>query len=164
MEKIKFALRHMLMATICVTFVVFSANAQTNTSRKKSKVPEIQFDKTVHDYGNIMQGDNGECEFKFKNTGKEPLILTNVYSSCGCTVPSWPKEPIMPGKSEEIKVKYNTTRIGTINKKVTVISNAVNTPVELYIKGKVSSKPAETLPEKTQSPLESTQKKQAQPF
>jgi hypothetical protein len=103
-----------------------------------------------------MQGDNGECEFKFKNTGKEPLILSNVYSSCGCTVPSWPKEPIMPGKSEVIKVKYNTSRLGTINKKVTVISNAVNNPIELFIKGNVSAKPAETLPEKTQSPIETT--------
>lgn len=146
-----------VLTTICISIGIFSINAQTTkSSTKKSKAPEIIFEKTTHDYGNIMSGDDGECEFKFKNTGKEPLVLTNVYSSCGCTVPVWPKEPIMPGKSETIKVKYNTYRLGTINKKVTVISNAENGTIELFIKGNVSAKPAETLPEKTQSPIETT--------
>lgn len=108
----------------------------------------IQFDKNVHDYGSIYQNDNGECEFTFTNTGKVPLVLTNVYSSCGCTVPSWPKEPTMPGKSNVIKVKYNTSRLGSINKTVTVESNAANGTVRLSIKGNVLIRPAETLPEK----------------
>lgn len=156
MRSLNKSLRIVSVIMLLISFAFLPLSAQTNAPAKKAKVPEIQFDKTVHDYGNIMQGDNGECEFKFKNTGKEPLILSNVYSSCGCTVPSWPKEPIMPGKSDVIKVKYNTSRLGTINKKVTVISNAVNNPVELFIKGNVSAKPAETLPEKTQSPIETT--------
>lgn len=156
MRSLNKSLRIVSVITLLISFAILPLSAQTKEPTKKVKAPEIQFEKTVHDYGNIMQGDNGECEFKFKNTGKEPLILSNVYSSCGCTVPSWPKEPIMPGKSEVIKVKYNTSRLGTINKKVTVISNAVSTPIELFIKGNVSAKPAETLPEKTQSPIETT--------
>ncbi len=164
MKKINNVLRILLMTTMCISFAALTASAQEKAApKKKSKAPVIQFDKTTHDYGNIMQGDNGECEFKFKNTGKEPLILTNVYSSCGCTVPVWPTEPIMPGKTAVIKVKYNTTRLGTINKKVTVVSNAENGTIELFIKGNVSAKPEETLPDKTSSPVESTQAPQ-KPF
>ena len=162
MRRLNKALHVIVLTTICISIAVLSVNAQSpKPSNKKSKAPKIIFDTTVHDYGNIMSGDDGTCEFKFKNTGKEPLILTNVYSSCGCTVPSWPKEPIMPGKSETSKVKYNTNRLGTINKKVTVVSNSENGTIELFIKGNVSAKPAETLPEKNQSPVE---QKNNQPF
>ena len=123
---------------------------------------KISFDKTTHDYGSIYQDSDGNCVFTFTNTGKAPLILTNVYSSCGCTVPSWPKEPTMPGKSNTIKVKYNTTRIGAINKTITVESNASNGTVKLRIKGNVLVKPTETLPEKEESPL-NAQPKQDEP-
>ncbi|MFM7216532.1 MAG: DUF1573 domain-containing protein, partial [Bacteroidota bacterium] len=61
--------------------------------------PEITFEKELHDYGTIKQGADGNCEFKFKNTGKEPLIITNARGSCGCTVPTYPKEPIMKGQT-----------------------------------------------------------------
>ena len=71
--------------------------------------PEIEFEKLVHDYGEVEYNGNGECEFRFTNTGNEPLILQKPKSSCGCTVPSWPKEPILPGESEVIKVTYKTT-------------------------------------------------------
>ena len=85
----------------------------------------------------------------FKNTGKEPLILSEVRSSCGCTVPAWPREPILGGKSDTIKVRYATNRLGIINKTITVNSNAKNGPVILRISGKVVDKPAEAMPEKT---------------
>jgi len=110
--------------------------------------PEISFEKTVHDYGTIVQGADGTSEFKFTNTGKEPLILSKPVSSCGCTVPTWPKEPIMPGNSNVIKVTYNTNSIGPINKKVTVYSNGKTGKVQLSITGRVVAKPVETLPEK----------------
>ncbi|MFZ4564295.1 MAG: DUF1573 domain-containing protein [Bacteroidales bacterium] len=110
---------------------------------------EISFAKTVHDYGTIVQGSDGTCEFKFTNTGKEPLILSRPQSSCGCTVPTWPQEPILPGKSDVIKVTYNTNNIGPINKTVTVNSNAKTARIILQIKGTVTAKPATTLPEKT---------------
>ncbi len=127
---------------------VFSAFAQNTTEQKSKKVkePEITFESLVHDYGNIMQGDNGTCEFVFKNTGKADLILTNCRASCGCTVPSWPKDPIAPGKKGVIKVTYNTKRIGAINKSITVESNAVNNRVVLKINGNVAAKPAEAAP------------------
>lgn len=134
---------------------LFAGNAQENVNgkTKKEKVPEITFESLVHDYGNILQGDNGTCEFVFKNTGKADLLLTNCRSSCGCTVPEWPKDPIAPGKKAVIKVKYNTQRIGVINKSITVESNAVNNRVILSIKGNVSSKPVEAAPSNEATPL-----------
>jgi hypothetical protein len=111
--------------------------------------PEITFDKLVHDYGTLVQGADGTCEFKFTNTGKEPLILSKPQSSCGCTVPTWPQEPILPGKSDVIKVTYATHNVGPINKTVTVTSNAKNGRIVLSIKGNVIAKPAENVPEKT---------------
>ncbi len=108
-----------------------------------ASLADIKMDKTTHDYGNIMQGANGECEFKFTNTGKEPLVITNCQGSCGCTVPQCPKEPILPGKSSVIKVKYDTNRVGGIYKTVTVTSNAKSGNVVLTIKGNVEAKPVE---------------------
>jgi len=115
----------------------FSLFAQTSKTTVKET---IVFDKTVHDYGTIVQNADGNCEFQFTNKGKEPLVLSNVSSSCGCTVPTWPREPIAPGKSASIKVKYDTNRVGLINKSITVSSNAANNPVVLQIKGNVTPK------------------------
>ena len=112
--------------------------------------PEIEFEKVVHDYGEVPYNGNGECEFRFSNTGDAPLLIQKPKSSCGCTIPSWPQEPILPGESDIIKVTYRTNRPGIINKTVTVTSNAVNNPtVVLRIKGRVLDQPTETLPEKT---------------
>ena len=111
---------------------------------------EIKFEKVVHDYGNVPFNGNGECEFRFTNTGTEPLLVLKPKSSCGCTIPSWPQEPILPGESDVIKVTYRTNRPGIINKTVTVTSNAVNNPtVVLHIKGRVLDQTTEVLPEKT---------------
>ncbi|MBN1199787.1 MAG: DUF1573 domain-containing protein [Bacteroidales bacterium] len=121
---------------------------QATSLTDNPNAPEISFEKTVHDYGTIVKGGDGTCEFKFTNTGKEPLILSRPISSCGCTVPTWPKEPILPGKSDVIKVTYNTINVGPINKTVTIYSNAVTSKVMLAIKGKVVAAPVETVPEK----------------
>ena len=140
-----------VFSILLVMAFVFAGVAQNDEAQpkksKKVKAPEITFVKLVHDYGQIEQGGNGECEFEFKNTGKADLILTNCRSSCGCTVPSWPKDPIPPGKKAVIKVKYNTQRIGQINKTITVESNAVNDRVVLKITGNVNAKPTEAAPE-----------------
>ena len=88
---------------------------------------EISFDKSTHDYGQIEKSANGECIFVFTNTGNKPLKISNAKGSCGCTVPQWPREEIAPGATGEIKVKYDTKRIGVINKSVTIQSNAMNT-------------------------------------
>lgn len=112
------------------------AQNETNTSPVNGAV--IQFENTVHDYGDVPLNGNGECEFEFTNTGNEPLILSRPTSTCGCTVPSWPKQPILPGEKEKIKVTYNTRKAGPINKTVTVTSNDKNgTKVVLRIKGRV---------------------------
>jgi len=100
--------------------------------------PEMVLNKDIHDYGTIVQNANGISHFTITNTGNKPLILANVKSSCGCTVPKWSKEPIMPGESTEIDVKYATNRIGPINKSITITSNATNSPTKVIrIKGKV---------------------------
>lgn len=115
--------------------------------------PEISFEKTTHQFGQIPYNGNGTYEFVFKNTGNEPLILSQPKSSCGCTVPEWPKKPILPGETDVIKVTYkNTNRPGSFSKYVTIFSNAkTNKEVKLYIKGTVMNAPTEALPTKDNS-------------
>ena len=113
----------------------------------------IEFEKDVHDYGTIQQNANGTYEFKFTNTGNEPLTISNAKGSCGCTVPEWPKEPIAPGESGVIKVKYDTKRVGPFGKSVTLQSNATNEPTKtLRIKGKVEKASDEGPVNKTGAP------------
>ncbi len=123
--------------------------AMAQEEKAKVNGPEISFEKLIHDYGDVPFNGNGECEFVFTNTGNEPLIVQKPKSSCGCTVPSWPKEPILPGESDVIKVTYRTSRAGIINKSVTVTSNAIeNSTVVLRIKGRVLDQPTEAMPAK----------------
>lgn len=132
----------LLLSLISIFIVSINAFAQ------QTKGAGIKFEYTEYDYGTIYQGADGSCEFKFKNTGDEPLVLSSVRSSCGCTVPSWPKDPILPGQSGSIKVTYDTKRIGTISKQISVVSNAKEPTLTLSIKGTVLQKPNEVLPEK----------------
>lgn len=102
--------------------------------------PKISFEKEVHDYGKVKHGADGTVDFTFTNTGNAPLILSDAKGSCSCTVPKWPKEPIAPGKSATIQVRYDTKRAGAINKSVTITSNAVNEPTKVIrIQGFVQS-------------------------
>jgi hypothetical protein len=118
-----------------------TVNAQTTSGAK------IDFTKDTHDYGTIKNGADGTCTFEFKNTGNAPLIISNAKGSCGCTVPEWPKEPIAPGAKASIKVKYDTSRQGVINKNVTITSNAVNAAEKIiYIKGNVLPAPESGAP------------------
>ena len=129
--------------------VMMAGVAKAQETKATTNGPEIEFEKLIHDYGEVPYNGNGECEFRFTNTGNEPLIIQKPKSSCGCTVPSWPKEPILPGESDVIKVTYRTTKVGNINKTVTVTSNAVkNGTVVLRIKGKVLEQPTEAMPTK----------------
>ena len=130
-------------------FVAFAAKAQTSTTTtKKADGPEITFESLEHDYGTIPQGANGDCVFNFKNTGNEPLILSDVRKSCGCTTPTWSKEPILPGQKGVINIGYNTNNVGTFSKTITVISNATNSSVVITIKGTVTAKETGTEPQK----------------
>lgn len=113
----------------------FLAGFITNAQEKGAK---IEFKAYTIDYGTINKGADGVRTFEFTNTGDEPLIVSNVKSSCGCTIPKKPKQPILPGETGEIEVKYDTNRVNPIRKTITVTSNAVNAPtVALKITGTV---------------------------
>jgi hypothetical protein len=121
-----------------VLFVLVSMSIQAQTTKKvNKKAAKFKFESKVIDYGTINKNADGVREFRFTNTGKSPLIITNTKGSCGCTVPSHPKKPIMPGKTGIIKVKYATNRVGPFQKTVTVTSNADQPVIRLTIKGKV---------------------------
>jgi hypothetical protein len=128
--------------------VLFVALLSVNKSYAQVESgPKIEFSKETHDYGTVKYGADGACTFEFKNTGNEPLIISNAKGSCGCTVPDWPKEPIAPGAKGTITVKYDTKRPGAINKSVTITSNAVNEPTKVIrIKGNVLPAPEGTAP------------------
>lgn len=116
-----------ILAGLFMTGVIAFASAQT-----------ISFDKTTFDYGNVKAGSDGHRFFTVKNTGDKPLIISEVKPSCGCTTPEWSKDPILPGKSAQIKVGYNTGIKGSFNKLIEVYSNdPQNNRSVLYIKGTV---------------------------
>jgi len=127
--------------SLAIMFMLFFATLSIQAQEKQVSVQDsIVFVSTTHDYGTIVQGADGNSEFRFTNKGKSPILLSNVQASCGCTVPEWPKEPILPGKTNSIKVTYNTANVGSFGKTITVISNAVNSTVVLTIKGNVTPK------------------------
>lgn len=105
--------------------------------------PVMSFENTEVDYGTIEQGSEPLRVFNFTNTGNEPLIISNAKGSCGCTVPNYPKDPILPGESAKIEVRYDTKRIGPFQKTVTLTTNEATPTHTLKIKGKVNPKPAE---------------------
>ncbi len=126
-------------ASISLALAIFGIGCSQNTTgeEKKALGPAIEFSVTEHDFGTIKQGDDGTFNFAFTNTGVEPLVLSNVRSSCGCTIPQWPREPINAGESSEIKVNYDTRRIGNFSKSISVYSNANEEPIVLHIRGTV---------------------------
>lgn len=114
-----------------------SSAAQAAQTRAKTSV---QFVETVHDFGNMKQGDVAETTFKFTNTGKEPLVIENAQGSCGCTVPEYPKEPVAPGASGEIKVKFNSAgKSNAQQKTVTLTANTEPIQTILTIKAFVEA-------------------------
>ncbi len=127
-----------VILVLFVGFFALSINAQTEEEIKKDfKGPIFQFENEVIDYGEIAQNSDGNRVFKFKNIGKSPLIITSIKASCGCTVPTKPEEPIMPGEIGEVKVKYATNRVGPFAKSITINSNAFISKKVLRIKGRV---------------------------
>jgi hypothetical protein len=114
-----------------VLFVGFAAQmfGQTAQPTEKKDGAVITFDKKTHDFGNIVQGDKVEHTYYFTNTGNQPLIITNVQVTCGCTTPKgWPRDPIPVGGKGEIIIAFNSAgKMGMQNKPITIVSNAVNT-------------------------------------
>jgi hypothetical protein len=126
----------------------FSASAIAQTPVDPAATPTtgamIKFEEETHDFGDLMQGGDASYVFKFTNSGTSDLLISGAKGSCGCTVPKWSSEPVAPGAEGEIRVQYDSNRIGGINKSVTINSNAVNEPVKtIFIKGNITPKPAE---------------------
>ncbi len=127
-----------IITLLFIGLLTFSINAQEKTVAEPVQdpnAPAFEFETEVIDYGKIDLNADGVRVFKFKNVGKSPLIISNIKSSCGCTVPKKPTEPIMPGATGEIEVKYATNRPGGFSKTITVNSNATEPAKQLRIKG-----------------------------
>ena len=166
-------MKKILLLSAFFVFGITAANAQevatakiktevkkTKKARKVKKAvaealpgvegPGMVFENETIDYGVIDQNADGQREFALTNNGNKPLIITNAQGSCGCTVPDAPKEPIAPGTKAVIKVKYDTNRVGSFTKTVTVTSNASTTPKVLTIKGEVKAAAVKAEPAKVQ--------------
>lgn len=134
-------MKKLFLACLIALMSIGVANAQEQkkeTTDEAQHGPKIVFAEREHNYGTIQKGGDGNCVFTFTNTGDEPLILSSVRASCGCTTPKWTQKPVMPGKSGEIGVRYNTNNTGGFTKTVTITSNAVNEArVVVKIKGNV---------------------------
>ena len=124
-------------ALTCICFLTFLSNYAQEAVLKDNNLGVLTFETEEIDYGTIKQHANGDRTFMFTNTGRAPIVISNVKTSCGCTVPSYAKTPIMPGETSEIKVHYATNRVGAFKKTITVISNAVEGAKTLRIKGEV---------------------------
>jgi len=137
-------MKKILSTSALLICLIISAHAQESVIESiDPNAPEITFENETIDYGTLENGADGVRSFKFKNTGKSPLLITEVKGQCGCTTlpDGWPKEPIKPGASGTIKVKYDTQRTGTFDKKVTITSNAKIASKMVTIKGVIKAPP-----------------------
>lgn len=146
-------LRTILFSAILMAFIASCGNRGTNSiptdvvtnpqsasGGKADDLPVIEFEKEIHDFGKLIAGEKAVYTFKFKNTGSGDLVISQVNSSCGCTVPRFPKEAIGPGESGNIKVTFDSTgRKGTQNKAITIVSNCQPNLTIIRIKAQVIS-------------------------
>ena len=138
-----------LAITLMATFQLAAQATPTETTTNPTSKAILSLESDVVDYGTIDQGSEPLRLAKFTNTGTEPLIITGAKGSCGCTVPNWPKDPIMPGETSQIEIRYDTKRVGAINKTVTVTSNDPAGKHTLRVVGTINAVAAEEgVPEK----------------
>lgn len=131
-------MKKVLSIVALVFSATFAVNAQEGAKTENPNAPEFKFEKEEYNFGTIKQGESVTYEFKFKNTGKDPLIITEAHGSCGCTVPQYPKEPIKKGQEGVIKVTFNSAgKMNAQDKTVTITSNAKTPTKILHIKGNV---------------------------
>lgn len=115
--------------------------ANDSTVVLDENAPIMTFDENIHDFGTLIDGEIVTYKFKFKNTGKSDLIISGASASCGCTVPSYPKEPLSPGTEAAIDVQFNSSgKVGKFEKNVTITSNTIPTQIYLVIRGEVKEK------------------------
>jgi hypothetical protein len=149
-------MKNLIFLFVLVGFSFTSVIAQTPTKEVKKVESEevtggpiMKFESLTLDYGEITKGSDPLRTLSFKNTGDAPLVIKHAKGSCGCTVPIWPKEPIMPGEESEIKVRYDTKRPGPIRKTIRITTNEEGNPHVIQLKGNVKvEKPTENLPKK----------------
>ena len=137
-----------LMTLLFIGFITMTINAQEKPAADVD-APVFEFQSDVIDYGTIQLNADGVRVFTFKNVGKSPLVIERIQSSCGCTVPKKPTDPIMPGATGEIEVKYATNRAGGFSKAITVYSNATEPVKQLRIKGIVVKPESPVVKEKS---------------
>lgn len=138
-------MKKLVLTALTISMFALGANAQTDVAAPAAINPnagEFKFETENHDFGTVQEGDQATFEFKFTNVGKEPILISNVQASCGCTTPKWSKEPIKKGESGVITAVYNSKgRPGAFNKAITITSNAKTDSKVLYIKGTVNTAP-----------------------
>jgi hypothetical protein len=133
--------------TILFAFAIAGFSQSATAQQDSVAGAQIEFENQVHNFGELTQHDPAVCEFVFTNTGDQTLIISTCKSSCGCVVATCPREPIPPGESSIVKVKYDSKRLGPINKSVIVTSNAKNKPtLVLRIKGNISTDSSKVAP------------------
>lgn len=132
-------MKNLLSISITLLMAMTSIAQNTNSDLviNNATVGIFQFESEIVNYGTIQQNSNGNRAFIFKNIGKSPIIISKIKASCGCTIPTKPNRPIMPGETAEIGVKYATNRIGSFSKTITITSNANTKNKTLHIKGNV---------------------------
>jgi len=128
------------------------ATEEVKTEVAQEAGPKLEFENPNIDFGTIVQDSEPFRTIKITNTGDEPLLITNARGSCGCTVPTVPKKPILPGETAEMKVRYDTKRVGSINKTVTLTTNEKVKTRTIRVLGKVTAKPEGT-PTKESNPF-----------
>jgi hypothetical protein len=149
-KKDSLKMKKIILIAMLAVVGITASNAQSTKKTKAAKVAKIEgagmvFENETIDYGTIAHNADGNRQFVFVNNGTKPLIITNTQGSCGCTVPTTPKEPIAPGAKGIIGVKYATDRVGAFTKTVTVTSNAEGQPTKvLTIKGTVLPDPVKS--------------------
>ncbi len=140
------------LLVLCLTIgITATITAQSDAKKANEQIqvdgPTMELETTVVDYGEILQDSDPYRYFEFENTGNQPLVIKHAKGSCGCTVPEYPKEPIMPGEKSQIKVRYATNRLNAFTKTITLTTNegsdAKGMKRVLTIKGKVLPKPTE---------------------
>jgi hypothetical protein len=139
-------MKKVIIMLLCLTISGVAAKAQY-TKQTDPNAGKFKFTEETHNYGEVPEGPLAECDFTFTNVGNSPINIKEAHGSCGCTVPEWPHEPITPGATAKIHVKYNTNgRTGPISKNVIITSDAQQSPMVLHITGTVKPKPAAPAP------------------
>jgi len=157
-------MKKLFITLVCLSVGALGANAQQKATATAQAAPQpattqaapaaanpngpkFKFKEETHDFGELPEGPDGKYAFEFTNAGKEPLIIQGASGSCGCTVPDWPKQPVLPGKKAVINVTYHTQgRVGPFMKDVYIQSNAGADRYTLHIKGTVKANPNPTTP------------------